>query len=852
MNTEEFYIKLSDNILKTDTFYNDLNALYSKKPDTISKENLLLIYKRLLESSSIFACSINEKHRNVALSIISEMIENNISNENVQAAIELILMRLGVFPGLRLSIDNMGFADYFNIWNGETTVRLPPALASEILYKELSNKITIENKSTFLTDFQAQILHSLRNKNNISISAPTSAGKSHVLKQYVIECLKNNDRFTVIYIVPTRALIYQVQMDLKKTLRDYGLSDVDVYTSTFEVVGEGKKPYERVIMVLTQERLQSIEGNCDRLNVDLMIVDEAQKVEIKERGIILEDSIQQIIKWNPNSQFVFISPFTDNPEIIGSIFGCPDVKVLRSNFSPVNQNLFLVDVDRNKLHISLFNKELRKKIMTYTSPYPQKIPVPSYKRKSWVAVNLLKDGPTMIYCNNPNQCKETANELHNLLDYKEVDSPVKDVISYLSKYIHKDYFLIDYLKKGVAYHYGSVPASVRKAIENLFESRSLDFVCCTSTLMEGVNFPAKNIILHNPRIDREKMGALDYLNIAGRAGRLMKDFTGNIYAIDIDNWPGYKPHLEDKKHKITSAMETVIDNKKDAIINHLGKYVKTRNNKDVETAVTRFIIKEVKKGNKEFVGQLLERNSDLKERDLNMIIEYVKKIVEELDIPGEVILNNLSLDPRLQNHLYQELLNNHSPPTPIHPNAGRRFSDNIKSILTLTNKCFQRGWSDKQIAMFNIFTCEWASEKTLGEMIKRQIKFKSNNNLTPLNKKEINKIIDEVINIVNNKVRFEIHRDIAAYINILSYINDAYNFNLSMDDKVGYYLEIGASTPTTITMVNNGLPRTTAIILKKYLHPDIQEFKTIQKELLPRESEIKKELPAFMLESLYV
>lgn len=852
MNTEQFYIQLSNNILSDNDFSNDFNALYSRRYDTIPEEKLIPIYKRLLESSSIFACSIKEDHQNVALSIVSEMMENKIENENIQAAIELILMRLGVFPGLRLSIDNLGFPDYLNIWNGGPTRKMPPALASEILGKEITNKIEIDDKSIFLTDFQAQILQSLRDEKNISISAPTSAGKSHVLKQYIIDCLKNNDTFTVVYIVPTRALIYQVQMDLKKSLRDYGLSNIEVYTSTFEVVGEGKKPYDKVIMVLTQERLQSIEGNCERLNVDLMIVDEAQKVEKKERGIILEESIQQIITWNPNSQFVFISPFTDNPEKIGSIFGCPKVEVLHSNFSPVNQNLFLIDVEGNKLHISLFNKELHKKIMTYSSSYNQKIPTSSYKRKAWIAVNLIKEGPTMIYCNDPNQCKKTADELNNLLDFREINQDVIDVISYLSKHIHKDYFLIDYLKKGVAYHYGSVPASVRKAIENLFENKSLDFVCCTSTLMEGVNFPAKNIILHNPRINKDKMEALDYLNIAGRAGRLMKDFSGNIYAIDIDDWPGYKPHLEDKKHTIKSAMETVIEEKKDAIIDHLKKYIKTRNNKDVEAAVTRFIIKEVNKGNKEFVGQLLERNSDLKESDLNIILNHVKEIVERLEIPGEVIIKNPSIDPRLQNNLYHELLKNYSPPIPIHPNAGRRFSDNIKSILTFTNKCFQRGWSDNQIGMFNIFTCDWASEKSLGEMINRQISFKSSTNSMPLNKKKINKIIDDVIDIVNNKVRFEIHRDIAAYINILSHIDDTHNLDLPLDDKVGYYLEIGASTPTTITMINNGLPRTTAIILKKYLRPDIKEFKTIQKELLPRKREIEKELPSFMLEGLFI
>ncbi|MFW6122417.1 MAG: DEAD/DEAH box helicase, partial [Petrotogales bacterium] len=590
-----FYCDISNNILSEDEFYSDFNLLYSRRPDTIPEERLYRLYKRLLESAAIFACS-SEYHQRIALNIVSQMIEKDSKNENIQAAIELILLRLGVFPGLYLSIKKRGYKDFMNLWNGGKIRKMPPALASEVLSKEILNRVEIEDEYTYLTDFQSQVLHSLGDNKNISISAPTSAGKSHVLKQYIIECMKNNEEFIAVYIVPTRALISQVQTDIRKALREVGLSGIDVYTSSFEVVGEGKKQYNRAVMVLTQERLQSIEGKCDRLDIDLMIVDEAQKVEGTDRGIVLEDSIQQIIEWNPHSQYIFLSPYTDNPEKIGKVFNCSNVEVIHSRFSPVNQNLFLVDKVENNLEVSLFNREVKKKIMTYQIHIRGKYPKAQYKRKAFVAVNVLTDGPTMIYCNKPLYCKKTAGYLSDFQDFQDSSQEVLDVISYLSHYIHRDYYLIDYLKRGVAYHYGSVPASVRRAIENLFEKKAINYVCCTSTLMEGVNFPAKNIILLNPRIDNKGMKVLDYLNIAGRAGRLKKDFNGSIYAIDIDTWAGFKPHIEDKEHTVTSAMETVISEKKDAIIQHLKDYANTRNNKDVEAAVTRFIIKEVKKG----------------------------------------------------------------------------------------------------------------------------------------------------------------------------------------------------------------------------------------------------------------
>ena len=135
----------------------------------------------------------------------------------------------------------------------------------------------------------------------------------------------------------------------------------------------------------------------------------------------------------------------------------------------------------------------------------------------------------MVYCNSPSDCRNTANALFDLVGQQDCNQTVLEVIKFLENNIHPEYFLIKYLKNGIGYHYGKMPPSVRMSMELLFSKKHINVICCTSTLMEGINLPTKNIVVYKPKYgNRTPITDLDLLNLVGRAGRLMKDFFGNI------------------------------------------------------------------------------------------------------------------------------------------------------------------------------------------------------------------------------------------------------------------------------------------------------------------------------------
>ncbi len=102
----------------------------------------------------------------------------------------------------------------------------------------------------------------------------------------------------------------------------------------------------------------------------------------------------------------------------------------------------------------------------------------------------------------------------------------KSLIQYYKDTIRENYELCTSLEKGVAYHHGKLPLHVRRTLEKAISEKRIHNVVCTTTLLQGVNLPAQNIIIRNPHLYLIKLNTSTELsnyemaNLRGRAGRL--------------------------------------------------------------------------------------------------------------------------------------------------------------------------------------------------------------------------------------------------------------------------------------------------------------------------------------------
>lgn len=63
----------------------------------------------------------------------------------------------------------------------------------------------------------------------------------------------------------------------------------------------------------------------------------------------------------------------------------------------------------------------------------------------------------------------------------------------------------------------------------MFNEEQLRFLICTSTLIEGVNTKAKNVVIYDNKIAQRQIDYFTFNNIKGRSGRMFEHFIGRVY-----------------------------------------------------------------------------------------------------------------------------------------------------------------------------------------------------------------------------------------------------------------------------------------------------------------------------------
>jgi len=76
------------------------------------------------------------------------------------------------------------------------------------------------------------------------------------------------------------------------------------------------------------------------------------------------------------------------------------------------------------------------------------------------------------------------------------------------------------LKKGVGIHHGRLPKYIQREVIKLFNQREIKEIFCTTTIIEGVNTTAKNVIIASSKKARIDLEKFDLLNIEGRSRKV--------------------------------------------------------------------------------------------------------------------------------------------------------------------------------------------------------------------------------------------------------------------------------------------------------------------------------------------
>jgi superfamily II DNA/RNA helicase len=830
----------SYDICTTEGFVTDFlqltrRELIPEQTEQLSQQQI----KRLLESSAVLSLSEEETHQKLAYKIALYLLnQRGTEFAAVRDVAQLALTRLGDLPVIYQMINSGQAEDRFAYFAFDTEmiskVNSSEEMATlylnfpEVLHRKIFNQVEIAEKTTVtLTDFQARVLNLIRRNYNIAFSAPTSAGKSYVLLSYLADRVSHSSEFSAIYIVPTKALVAEVQVDIGEKLHALGVSrgEYHVFTGAGvldknEIAGMRKK-----VLVLTQERLQEmLANNTLDFHIDLLVVDEAQQVANDSRGIVIEDSVEELIKKDPDAQKVIISPYINNLERFAEIFAVKieDLKLLHTDKSPVAQNIFFVTFrsqkkpSRQKVSISLLLPEIKsEKNLTeveLTSYELEKIANTIVSKKAWIADNLIKeDQPTIIYCNTPGDCRKLGEKLISQSTESAISDELVTAVKFLKEHVHKDYYLADYLSYRVGYHYGNMPSFVRSEVKQLFEGKQIRYLACTSTLLEGVNLPAKNLILYKPRKGRKlPMDSISIRNLIGRAGRLQKDYYGKIYCINVEDWDSGTETFENKPENIESSSTTTLSQNADELIRYLEDASFAPSHERVKSMATSLLMKQLMNP----TSDLLSKFKGIPDQEkLDTIRSHLAKIVGSVSsVDKNLMLRNRSIDPRFQFELYELLKDKNARIYPPFPSEANFYFD-LRWIFHMIAKYLLRT-KDRKYLFYSNLACEWIRGLPYRKVLENRIQWK-HKELEDLDeserKKKINEIIEDLDDAIENKLRYDYTRGLKCYSDIISELLSAEAFERPFCSQLSRYLEAGASDERILFMIGAGLPRNVAI-----------------------------------------
>jgi len=748
--------------------------------------------ENLCKLSSILSLGNEAENQALAYEIITKLFKNYYEKyPNLYSISHAILSRLGNFPNREL-LNKYGF--------NAKMLHQSAAINLEIIARESENKILLKDNNTLLTDFQKTFFNVLTKQKFYSVSAPTSAGKSFIFTLSIIKRLIQNKSEKIVLIVPTRALIRELSQKVIQGLKDYGLIN-DVNVRTVPIIEEESKD-KGMVYVLTQERLNTLLSE-DNINLDTVFIDEAQEIQ-NNRGVVLQNTLELLLDIFSDINLFFASPLIENPNYFNELL---ELDFNKNSFieevSPVGQNIIFLSSIKGKVKQATVNFLSNGKNINLGRLELD------FKFRDNKIIDLAEsitkeDELTLVYCNDPSSTEQKALKMSEKIETELNDEDINSLIQFIKEDVHKNYSLIKCLKKGIAYHYSHIPATVRTEIEQLASDGKLKYVFCTSTLLQGVNLPTKNIILFNPTKGRGKpMARSDFLNLIGRAGRLKQEFQGNIWCVEPNEWDE-KSYEGNRLQKIESFYTKALTDNSDEILELATN----------ENSVNKDFLSVFGKFYSDFIidNKSLDKYQNLESFDtLNNIYSKCKEY--DLELSSDIIKKHYSIHPKRLNILYKFFKTKDDLtswiPKKVFTTGG---NDRLKKIFKQIDEIFLEK-NNNQYKLYSLYASSWIHDKPLSQIIEENhnYNFKKDSNRT------INASIRDVLKTIESKIRFEYVVLTGAYLDILKLviIEREIDYDIETIPNLPLYLECGSADQLVINLMSLGLSRLTSLKLKK-------------------------------------
>ncbi|UZT99816.1 DEAD/DEAH box helicase [Chryseobacterium fluminis] len=401
--------------------------------------------------------------------------------------------------------------------------------SKQLEFIQISNLLNHNDSNISFTPEQVKIYNQIIENERVLISAPTSFGKTMLVKEFIF----NEQPSVIVFLVPTNSLADELIEDFNSLFKPLGYTIYDTIKEQ-SIIGD------KSIFIGTQEKYYQI-FQYFNLRINLFVIDEAYKLSDKinsSREVLLNRTFIDTL--NVADKVVLLLPLVNEINGLDNL----NFKTLTSDYAPVAKNF---------IPLKSFSKILLEDIKNSTES-------------------------NLIYFNSPS---DVETFFLDKIDFSlNEDSKISEGwIDRVESDFHPEWAPIKAIKNGIGIHYGPMPKFIQKKVIDLFNSSELKTLLATSSVIEGVNTTTKNIYITTATKILGDKNLIKFKNLIGRAGRLGKHKVGNVFYQEM-----HQKHFDEANKPYEDiSLNFIIQNENEIIeINREEEYNSSKINDVVE------------------------------------------------------------------------------------------------------------------------------------------------------------------------------------------------------------------------------------------------------------------------------
>ena len=435
---------------------------------------------------------------------------------------------------LRFISSEIGVPQYLDLLLNRRKCQDVPYHLSDLLAAIQDSTLFVDQES-MLHRYQKKVYDSFifNSKNRIFLSAPTSFGKTYL----VYKIIQKMSYESIVLIFPTIALLgenYLKLLDLKKKQPFWNQYNIHTLSDEDEINSKN-------IWIYTPERFMSYIDKHKTTRFDFIFIDEIYKIDnqyiidvetmgenerdvsfrvalfdacLRAKDILLSGPYISFPKPTSNRSLQF---FLDDNGF--SVLNFNEIEIVNKLYLPVNEKK---EYRFDNLYFNIKSSNKSRKLLEIINAILEES-----------KENI--DKGSIIYCARKVETERVAKYLINNLPSKvDISNDLAVFIEHITETFGADWIIVKSLKYGIGVHHGLVPKYIQREIIRLFNIGSINILISTTTITEGINTTAKNMIVMANNKGDKKLKQFDAQNIAGRAGRFYSHFSGRVISIDND------------------------------------------------------------------------------------------------------------------------------------------------------------------------------------------------------------------------------------------------------------------------------------------------------------------------------